>query len=63
MVALIKYGPLVVGQIYKVLGEGFDWVLLSVRGRALYVPRYAVGIPQEVEVIEEDDYGNNMLIY
>jgi hypothetical protein len=35
-----RYGSLVVGCVYKVLGEGCDFYVLSVRGKRMYVPKW-----------------------
>ncbi len=42
-----NYGPLKVGQTYRVLDTGIDWVAISLKGRMFYVPDWAV--------VREDD--------
>ena len=35
-----NYGPCKKGQDYRVLNDGFDWYLISVGGKAVYVPKW-----------------------
>lgn len=35
--ATSSYGPIKRRQEYRVLNEGFDWYLVSVKGKAVYV--------------------------
>lgn len=38
--ALHKYGPLKVNKWYQVIEEGFDWVVVRLRGQRLVVPKW-----------------------
>lgn len=38
--ATCNYGPIKRRQDYRVLNEGFDWYMVAVRGKVIYVPKF-----------------------
>ena len=38
--AQLNYGILKRGQDYRVIEEGYDWSLVAVKGKTIYVPKW-----------------------
>jgi len=52
---LINYGPFIKGDRYKTFGQGYDWFLLSSKGKLIYVNKKFVDVSGRPTINKNDD--------